>query len=193
VGSNRTLRVNVRVIAATNRDLEDAVAAGRFRADLFYRLNVVPLRVPSLRDRRGDIPQLVTFFLARFAKEFGKPLEVVSQATMDRLVAYAWPGNVRELQNIIERAAVLSSGRVLELGPDLLPVGTPAIGSATTPAGEPTTLEALERRHIREVLERCRWVIEGQAGAARSLGLHPNTLRSRMTKLGITRPPHGRS
>jgi formate hydrogenlyase transcriptional activator len=199
VGSNRTVKVNVRVIAATNRNLEEAVAAGRFRADLFYRLNVVPLRVPALRDRRGDIPQLVMFFLARFAKEFGKPVEAVSQPTMDRLVAYDWPGNVRELQNIIERAAVLSSGRVLELGPDLLPIGssrTGPPGAEAVSAGQGAgvgTLEEVERRHIRAALEQSRWVIEGSAGAARSLGLHPNTLRSRMIKLGITRPPHGRS
>jgi transcriptional regulator with GAF, ATPase, and Fis domain len=201
VGSNRTLRVNVRVIGATNRDLEEAVTAGRFRADLFYRLNVVPLRVPALRDRRGDIPQLVMFFLSRFAKEFGKPLEMVSQASMDRLVAYDWPGNVRELQNIIERAAVLSSGRVLELGPDLLPVGAPFAGSpgrvATAadraPGNTRETLQDVERRHIQEALERSRWVIEGPAGAAKSLGLHPNTMRSRMAKLGIARRPHGRS
>ncbi len=192
VGSNRTLRVNVRVIAATNRDLQEAVAGGRFRADLFYRLNVVPIRVPPLRDRRTDIPQLVMFFLARFAKEFGKPVEVVSQATMERLVAYDWPGNIRELQNIIERAAVLSSGRVLELGPDLLPVGrrAEALSGSGEPAGQALTLEEMERRHIRGALERSRWVIEGPAGAARALGLHPNTLRSRMARLAITRPPH---
>ena len=194
VGSNRTLRVNVRVIGATNRNLEEAVKAGRFRSDLFYRLNVVPLRVPALRDRRGDIPQLVTFFLARFAKEFGKPLDQVSQATMARLVAYDWPGNVRELQNIIERAAVLSSGRVLELGPDLLPVGSPTVGPAAAVSDrEPRTLEEMERHHIQGALEQSRWVIEGPAGAAKSLGLHPNTLRSRMAKLGINRSPHGRS
>jgi formate hydrogenlyase transcriptional activator len=199
VGSNRTLRVDVRVIAATNRNLEEAVAAGRFRADLFYRLNVVPVRVPALRDRRGDIPQLVMFFLARFAKMFAKPLEAVSQSTMERLIAYDWPGNVRELQNIIERAAVLSSGRVLELGPEVLPVAAPAAGAPVDRAAGPgerasvETLEEMERRHIVEALRRSRWVIEGPAGAARSLGLHPNTLRSRMVKLGITRPPHGGS
>ncbi|MGH7703049.1 MAG: sigma-54 interaction domain-containing protein, partial [Gemmatimonadales bacterium] len=199
VGSNRTLRVNVRVIAATNRNLEEAMATGRFRADLFYRLNVVPLRVPALRDRRGDIPQLVTFFLTRFAREFGKPLEAVSGATMERLVAYDWSGNVRELQNIIERAAVLSTGRMLELGPDLLPVGLLVIGGADlgardrAPGARGGTLEDAERRHILEALQQSRWVIEGSGGAARSLGLHPNTLRSRMAKLGITRPPHGRS
>jgi len=192
VGSSRTLKVNVRVIAATNRNLEEAVAAGRFRADLFYRLNVFPVRVPPLRDRRGDIPQLVMFFLARFAKEFGKPVEVVSQPTMERLVAYDWPGNIRELQNIIERAAVLSSGRVLELGPDLLPVGRPvgAVSARPEAPADAVTLEEMERRHIRAALERSRWVVEGPAGAARALGLHPNTLRSRMSRLGITRPPH---
>jgi formate hydrogenlyase transcriptional activator len=197
VGSNRTLRVNVRVIAATNRDLEEAVAAGRFRSDLFYRLNVFPLQAPALRDRRGDIPQLVMFFLARFGKELGKPVEVVSQATMERLVRYDWPGNVRELANIIERATVLASGRVLELGAELLPLGparVPGLApSGSDPvAGQPVrTLEEVERRHILEALERSRWVIEGPAGAALVLGLHPNTLRSRMAKLGISRPPHG--
>ena len=197
VGSSRTVRVNVRVIAATNRNLEEAVAAGRFRADLFYRLNVFPLRVPTLRDRRGDVPQLVMFFLTRFAKELGKPVELVSKPTMERLVAYSWPGNVRELQNIIERATVLSSGRVLELGPDLLPTVPvavePASGAAERAAPASGTLEEMERRHISGALERSRWVIEGPTGAARSLGLHPNTLRSRMAKLGITRPRHDQS
>jgi formate hydrogenlyase transcriptional activator len=197
VGSSRTVRVNVRVIAATNRNLEEAVAAGRFRADLFYRLNVFPLRVPALRARRADVPQLVMFFLTRFAKELGKPVELVSKPTMERLVAYPWPGNVRELQNIIERATVLSSGRVLELGPDLLPT-MPAAAEPGTDAPERAapasgTLEETERRHITGALERSRWVIEGPAGAARSLGLHPNTLRSRMAKLGIKRPRYDRS
>ena len=197
VGSNRTLKVNVRVIAATNRNLQEAVAEGRFRSDLFYRLNVFPLRVPPLRERRGDVPQLVMFFLARFAKELGKPVESVSRSTMERLAGYDWPGNVRELQNIIERATVLATGRVLELGADLLPVSAAPVVSAAAPAGpragEPAsgTLEAVERRHIVDTLEQCRWVIEGPAGAAKALGLHPNTLRSRMVRLRIVRPPHG--
>jgi formate hydrogenlyase transcriptional activator len=153
--------------------------------------------VPALRDRRGDIPQLVMFFLSRFAKELGKPVEVVSQPTMERLIRYDWPGNVRELANIIERATVLASGRVLELGADLLPLASARVPglapSGSDPvAGQPVgTLEEVERRHILEALERSRWVIEGPAGAAVVLGLHPNTLRSRMVKLGISRPPHG--
>src|SRR5262245_14490853 len=121
VGSNQTVRVDVRVIAATNRDLDEAVRAGRFRADLFYRLNVFPLRVPPLRERASDIPQLAMFFLSRFARRFGRPVETISAATMDRLLSYSWPGNIRELQNVIERAVILSRGLVLELDRDLLP------------------------------------------------------------------------
>src|SRR5262245_49954807 len=122
VGSNRTLQVDVRVIAATNRDLEDAIRTGRFRSDLYYRLNVFPIQVPPLRERRSDIPQLVMFFLDRFAKRFGRGVTKVSDATLDRLIAYPWPGNVRELQNVIERVVVTSQGPVLELDQDLLPV-----------------------------------------------------------------------
>ena len=122
VGSNRTVSVDVRVIAATNRDIEDAVRGGRFRSDLFYRLNVVPIEVPPLRERRSDIPQLVMFFLARFAKKFGKRIETVRDDTMQRLVEYSWPGNVRELQNIVERAVVLTRGPVLELEGSVLPL-----------------------------------------------------------------------
>src|SRR5205823_6112879 len=137
VGSSRTARVDVRVIAATNRNLTDALQAGRFRADLFYRLNVVPVAVPPLRERRGDIPQLVMFFLERFSAKFGKRIGTVARPTMDRLVAYAWPGNVRELQNVIERAAVLCPGGVLELDEDLLPVGTTVAASSTGAAASP--------------------------------------------------------
>ncbi len=208
VGSSRTQRVDVRVIAATNRDLEKEVAAGRFRLDLFYRLNVLPLTVPPLRTRAGDIPQLVTFCLLRFSRRFGKKIESVTQETMERLIRYSWPGNVRELQNVIERAFVLSRGPVLALGPDLLPASSPgarvagvpkladAVPSAagSTPesptAHGPTALAEVERGHILSVLDQVSWVIEGPNGAAKLLRLHPNTLRSRLKKLGIQRPTH---
>ena len=197
VGSNRSLRVDVRVIAATNRSLEDAVCAGRFRADLFYRLNVFPLAVPPLRERASDVPQLVMFFVARFAKKFGKGVDAVSPETMERLTRYAWPGNVRELQNIIERGVVLSEGPTLELGPGLLPRSAAGAPSAEAPAsravpsaGLDTLLEEVERNHILAALEQAGGVLEGARGAAKLLKLHPNTLRSRMEKLGIRRSGH---
>jgi formate hydrogenlyase transcriptional activator len=202
VGSSKTVRVNVRVIAATNRDLQEGVRAGRFRSDLFYRLNVLPLEVPPLRERRSDIPQLVMFFLARFGKRFGRQIETVSQDTMDRLVNYAWPGNIRELQNIIERAVALSEHSVLELDRDLVPVLSPGdhpeTGSTRAQMAEaaaPTSpglasLEEIERSHILAVLKQTGGVIEGPKGAAKVLDLHPNTLRSRMQKLGIKRTSH---
>jgi formate hydrogenlyase transcriptional activator len=202
VGSSRSVRVDVRVIAATNRNLQEAVQAGRFRADLFYRLNVLPLVVPPLRERRGDIPQLAAFFVSRFAKRFGRPAAHIPEATMARLVQYDWPGNIRELQNVIERAVVLCQGPTLELDPDLLPVSAarhaPA-GPAPSPApagggrfhdpdgASLLTLDEMERAHIEAALERTGGRVEGPNGAARILGLHPNTLRGRMQKLGIKR------
>ena len=195
VGSSKSARVDVRVIAATNRDLEEAVAGGRFRADLFYRLNVFPLRVPPLRERAADIPQLVMFFLGQFSKKFGRRIDSVSEPTMDRLARYAWPGNIRELQNVIERAVVLCPGSVLELDQDLLPVtgpGTAATGATPAPESPAglATLEEMERAHILAALEQTGWLIEGPKGAAKILGLHPNTLRSRMDKVAIKRPRH---
>src|SRR5437867_3105146 len=201
VGSNQTVRVDVRVIAATNRDLEEAVRAGRFRADLFYRLNVFPLRVPPLRERASDIPQLAMFFLSRFAKRFGRQVDTIASETMDRLVSYPWPGNIRELQNVIERAVVLSRGPALELDRDLLP-GTAGPGpepgverhaerdrpvAKSAASGLAAALEETERAHIVAALERADGVIEGPRGAAKILKMHPNTLRSRMEKLGIRR------
>ncbi|HSE39071.1 MAG TPA: sigma 54-interacting transcriptional regulator [Blastocatellia bacterium] len=205
VGSSRTVKANVRIIAATNRNLAEAAREGRFRSDLFYRLNVFPLRIPALRERRADITQLVMFFLSRFAKKFGKHMDGVSQETMQLLINYPWPGNIRELQNVIERGVVLAQGPVLTLDPGVLraqrvadPVTAAsapasAASAAPAPAGSfppesPATLEEMERRHIVTVLEQSRWVIEGAKGAARLLKLHPNTLRSRMKKLGIHRP-----
>jgi formate hydrogenlyase transcriptional activator len=200
VGSNQTVQVDVRVIAATNRDLEEAVRGGRFRADLFYRLNVFPLRVPPLRERTSDIPQLAMFFLSRFAKRFGRQIDTIAPETMDRLVRYPWPGNIRELQNVIERAVVLSQGPALKLDWDLLPasarrepesgVERPAErGSITKSAasGLAAALEETERAHIVAALESADGVIEGLRGAAKILEIHPNTLRSRMEKLGIKR------
>jgi len=205
VGGNKTIRVDVRVIAATNRRLEDEIRAGRFRADLFYRLNVFPLEVPALRDRLSDVPQLVMFFVARFARTLGKPVETVPRETMDLLLRYPWPGNVRELQNIVERAVIMSRGSVLELGPELLPVpaadhaaapavAVPAVdapeGAARPPSGLRGLLEDTERRQILVALERSGGVIEGAKGAAAILGLRPNTLRSRIERLGLKRRGH---
>jgi formate hydrogenlyase transcriptional activator len=206
VGSSRTIRVDVRVIAATNRDLEKAVRAGLFRSDLYFRLNVLPLVVPPIRERRSDIPQIVMFFMERFSKRAGKKLVGASQQTMDALTNYSWPGNVREIQNVIERGVVLTRGMVLNLGPDLLPIDTPGAKATlastitedlwaqpspvTVPSSMPLSLEEVERRHILSVLERTGWVINGNKGAAALLGVHPSTLRSRMAKLGIVRGGH---
>ncbi len=195
VGSSRTRLVDVRVIAASNRDLEQEVAAGRFRADLFFRLNVLPIQVPPLRERAGDIELLVHFFVDRFARELGKRIEGVSQQAMQRLVAWHWPGNVRELSNVIERAVVLARGPILELGHELAsaPVGgqvePPPLAPAPARAG--ATLAEAEREHLQGVLGRTGWVIEGTRGAASLLGLRPSTLRSRMRKLGLSRPTSG--
>jgi PAS domain S-box-containing protein len=193
LGSSRTIKVNVRIIAASNRDLEKAVQEGRFRADLFYRLNVLPLTLPSLRERRSDIPLLASFFVERFSRQFGKQITGISQDTMDVLARYSWPGNIRELQNVIERAVVLCPGSILRLGKDLLPVTTNARDEITHGLGEPSaptstnSLKSVERAHILQVLQDTGGVIEGPRGAARILNLHPNTLRSRMKKLGIER------
>ena len=202
VGSSKTIKVDVRIIAATNRNLEDEVKAGKFRADLYYRLNVLPLRNPALRERQADIPPLAMFFLSRFARKFGRQIEGIAQETMELLVNYSWPGNVRELQNLIERGVVLASGSVLTLERALLPATVlpasvpvvpvvPVAAPASLPVSAATSnasLEDVERQHILDVLTQTNWVIEGERGAARVLDLHPNTLRSRMKKLGIQRP-----
>jgi predicted ATPase len=208
VGSSKTLSVDVRIIAATNRQLERSVQEGRFRADLFYRLNVLPIVVPPLRERRSDIVLLVQSFVLRFSKKLGKHIERVSPETLERLLAYDWPGNVRELQNVIERGVVLSQGTTLSLGRDLFsgsargerdggesPIAersppppdssaAPSVPDAPLDASLHTLME-MQRRHIQAALERTRGVIEGPRGAAKLLDLHPNTLRSRMKKLGL--------
>jgi transcriptional regulator with GAF, ATPase, and Fis domain len=182
VGSSQTIKVDVRVIAATNRDLKEIVKNGTFRSDLFYRLNVFPLEVPALRERKDDIPLLVNFFLSKFGKKLGKELRGVSQKAMDSLLRYHWPGNVRELQNIVERAAVLATGPIVQIDEAMMRSGETVQESAVD------TLENAERNHILRALNETRWVVHGKKGAADLLGINPSTLRSRMEKLGIKRP-----
>jgi formate hydrogenlyase transcriptional activator len=216
VGSSQSLRADVRVIAATNRKLEQAVKDGAFRADLYYRLNVIPLEVPPLRERRSDIAALALHFMHRAARKMGRPVHGISSAMLAALERYDWPGNVRELENVIERAMVLSSGAALELDPAFgeivgVSAGAPTEGrapalqmasagqverSAALQARDPEpapssvlTLEEAERRHILAALEATGWVIEGPRGAAKALNLTPSTTRSRMKKLGIRRAP----
>jgi PAS domain S-box-containing protein len=200
-GGSQTIRVNVRVIAATNRDLPGAIAEGRFRQDLYYRLNVFPVTVPALREREGDVPLLAQYFLGRHAARIGRPITHIPDAAMRLLVRYPWPGNVRELENVIERAVILSRGRELEIDPAMLGLGAaPAAPRPAAPATAPiaataprasdtaaTSLADVEREHVLATLRDTGWRIEGAQGAAQRLGLHPNTLRSRMKKLGIRR------
>jgi DNA-binding NtrC family response regulator len=182
VGGSRTLRSDVRVIAATNRELEAQVGAGRFRADLFYRLNVFPLMVPPLRERREDIPRLVAHFTAKIGRRLGRKPDGISPAFLDRAAAHPWPGNIRELENMVERALIASDGGSIDLP---AASGAKAAADVPIPEGPHGTLEDVERAHIRRVLEAARWVIEGELGAARILGLNPSTLRGRLRKLGI--------
>jgi formate hydrogenlyase transcriptional activator len=201
VGSSHSLRVDVRVIAATNRNLREAVEAGRFRSDLFYRLNVFPIELPPLRERRSDIPQLVGFCLSQFSKRLGKKVDGVSRESMENLVNYPWPGNIRELQNVIERAIIVSADPTLRLDRDLMPVVAAAKGMESPVTGAPQdrqadlllTLDEVERNHILAALQHSGGVVDGPKGAARILNLHPNTLRHRMDKLGIKGSRHRQS
>jgi formate hydrogenlyase transcriptional activator len=206
VGSSHSLRVDVRVIAATNRNLRAAVEAGRFRSDLFYRLNVFPIELPPLRERRSDIPQLVAFCLSQFSKRLGKKIDGVSRESMENLVNYPWPGNIRELQNVIERAMIVSADPTLRLDRDLVPDAAAAKGvevheadaeddrQADIESPKPLlSLDEVERNHILAALHHARGVVDGPKGAARILNLHPNTLRHRMDKLGIKGSRHRQS
>ncbi len=188
VGGTRTISADVRVIAATNRDLATEVDNGRFRSDLFYRLSVFPLTVPPLRERRTDIPLLARHFQERFARRLGKPFEGVDPAFLEQMTHYSWPGNVRELENVIERAAILSPGPLIESVGALDGEAGERFGRQTESGPGLRTLEDIERAHIVGALENAGWKIEGSQGAARMLDLNPSTLRGRMRKLGIKKP-----
>jgi len=183
LGSSHTIKVDVRVVAATNRDLAAAVADGRWRADLFYRLRVFPIEVPPLRDRRDDIPLLVWYFVTRKRAGLGRNVSRITDRAMTALQRYEWPGNVRELENVIERALILSPGETLVL--DERSLANPAVAH---PESGATRLEEIERAHILRVLSDCGWRISGKGNAAERLGMNRSTLRSRMEKLGIDRP-----
>lgn len=178
LGSPKTVTVNVRIIAATNRDLQQAIRDGKFRPDLYHRLSVFPIHVPPLRERPGDIPALVWAFVEAFGRRMGKTIKSIPGKTIEHLQQYPWPGNVRELSNVIERAMILTTG-------DTLRVELPPITQSVTPP--PTTLEDSERAHILRVLEKTNWRIRGAHGAAAILGIKPTTLEARMAKLGIKR------
>jgi transcriptional regulator with GAF, ATPase, and Fis domain len=168
-------------MATTNRNLEEEVRKGRFRQDLYYRLNVFPITVPPLRQRKDDIPLMVDVFMERYSRKLGKRITSIRKGTLKRLQDYPWPGNVRELESIIERAVIMCPGPVLQLA-DKLEISSPPLVSAVR------TLEAMERNQILKILSETQWHIEGKDGAAAILGLHPSTLRARMHKIGIVRP-----
>jgi len=184
LGSTRTRQVDVRLVAATNRDLAEMVEANEFRADLYYRLNVFPIHLPPLRERREDIPLLVRYFVQHFARRMNKAIEIIPTETVQALIDYDWPGNIRELQNLIERAVILSPGPLLE-------VPLQGLRTRTIPAhddGHHQTLEQAERAHILATLKETNWVLSGPNGAAARLGMNRSTLQFRMKKLGIVRP-----
>ncbi len=181
LGSGRTHKVDVRLVAATHRNLVEMVKRNEFRSDLYYRLNVFPVPLPPLRARREDIPALVDHFVEIYARRISKQIDQISPETMSELTSYAWPGNIRELQNFIERSVILTSGSILES-----PLASLRSAAETVSLG-PITLEDAERDHIRKTLEQTRWVVSGPNGAAARLGIKRSTLYFRMQKLGISR------
>jgi transcriptional regulator with GAF, ATPase, and Fis domain len=185
VGGNRTVRSDFRLIVATNRDLEAEVREGRFRQDLYYRLNVFPIRVPPLRERVGDIPPMALFFMERSSRRLGRSFEGISQEDMDRLIAYSWPGNVRELEHVIERAAVLSDGPRLRIPPLASALEPRTRDEQNVERPEWVSLAEAERRYVRRVLRHVRGRVTGAGGAAEILGLKPSTLNFRIRKLGL--------
>ena len=185
LGSARTVKVDVRVIAATSRDLQEEVRAGKFREDLFYRINVFPVSIPPLRKRTGDIPQLVRHFVEKYTRKSGKKIETVPKDMVKTLQRYSWPGNVRELEHVIERAVIITEGPVLQIFDTFQPLKAP---DAIEPEPSPKDMAAMEREHILRVLRETNWIIGGPRGAASILNIHPSTLRFRIKKLGIRRP-----
>jgi formate hydrogenlyase transcriptional activator len=179
LGGTRTIHVDVRLVAATNRDLNQMINERQFRTDLYYRLSVFPVSVPPLRERPDDIPKLVRYFAQKYSRRMNRPVETIPSEAMEALVRYPWPGNVRELENLIERAVILTRGPVLQIPLTELR-GAPE-------SGTPITLQEAERDHIRRVLEKSNWVIGGPNGAASRLGMKRTTLQSKMKKLGISR------
>jgi len=191
LGSSRTVRVDARIVAATNVDLTRLVAEKKFRSDLFYRLNVFPITLPPLRERPEDIPLLAHFFAQKFAQQMKKPIERIPAEAMATLTSYSWPGNIRELQNLIERAVILTRGRALEIPlAELKQAANSAAPDApeTTDQAKTGTLKDVEREHILRALSESNWVIGGPNGAAARLGVNRTTLNHRMRKLGIARP-----
>jgi transcriptional regulator with GAF, ATPase, and Fis domain len=186
LGSARTVRVDVRIIAATNRNLAEDVRCGRFRRDLYYRLNVFPITVPALREHPDDLPALVSHFVEHWGRRLGKPVERVGSGSIEALRQHDWPGNIRELENVIQRAIILSQDGVVDLS-KFVGEQVNDVPSQTN-LDRPRTLVDVERDHIQNILRQSVWRIEGDSGAARRLGLHPSTLRSRMLRLGIHRP-----
>jgi formate hydrogenlyase transcriptional activator len=197
LGSSRTMRTDARLIAATNRDLAALVDENKFRSDLYYRLNVFPIRVPSLRERPVDIPLLVRHFVQQFSRRLSKTIETIPSDTMNTLVKYPWPGNIRELQNVIERAAILTTGPILRVPSDGLRVPhnalVPVVGAPENQRIAPnganrnmrSDLDDAERRQILAALEQANWTVAGPNGAAALLGMKRSTLQSRIQKLGI--------
>jgi formate hydrogenlyase transcriptional activator len=188
LGSTRTIRTDVRLVAATNRDLEGMVESREFRSDLFYRLNVFPIIAPPLRERVEDIPLLVRYFAQRLSRRMNKRIETISTETMDAMMRYHWPGNIRELENFIERAVILSKGTTLDAPVRELERRANVTPEETSNPGRPATMEAAEREHILAALRSTNWTLGGPNGAAARLGMKRTTLQSRMKKLGITRP-----
>lgn len=186
VGGSKTLKVDVRVIAATNRDLKKAASEDRFRPDLYYRLNVFPIYLPPLRERTEDIPLLIHYFVNKHMRRIGKRINHITPELTKQFSSYSWPGNIRELENAVERAVILAKGDTLELVDEL--IAQTALKTEVKSSNSFQTLEEVERIYIMKILGETKWIIEGQNGAAKILGLNPNTLRSRLQKLGIRRP-----